>query len=288
MFEHPQLEALSAVIRLGSFDAAAADLSVTPSAISQRIKQLEDRIGMVLVQRGQPCTATSAAEKLVRHNDQRHLMEKTLANDLGLMVDAAAPVRIAVTADSLASWLLPALAQVEGFLFDLTIDDQDHSETWLKQGEVAAAITSRTTPLQGCDCYPIGAMQYIATASPAFVERYFSDGLTAKNFSNAPALTFNAKDRLQRDWAASVLGKAVSIPTHYIASAHGFIDATLLGIGWGMNPRYLVEDHIEDGRLVPLAPDMPMKTPLTWQVSRLTAEALKPVTKAIRSASEFL
>jgi LysR family transcriptional regulator (chromosome initiation inhibitor) len=288
MFEHPQLEALCAVIRLGSFDAAAAYLAVTPSAISQRIKQLEDRIGMVLVQRGQPCTATPAAEKLVRHNDQRHLMEKTLASDLGLLVDAAAPIRIAVNADSLASWLLPALAQVEGFLFDLTIDDQDHSETWLKQGEVAAAITSRTTPLQGCDCYPLGAMQYIATASPAFIERYFSDGLTAQNFSKAPALTFNAKDRLQRDWAAGIVGRTVSLPTHYIASAHGFIDATLLGLGWGMNPRYLVEDHIKEGRLKALAPAMPMETPLTWQVSRLTADALRPVTRAIRSAAMHL
>lgn len=289
MFKHPQLEALSAVIRLGSFDAAAAHLSITPSAVSQRVKQLEDRIGMILVQRGQPCTATKVAQKLVAHNDQLQLLESALAVDLGLSIDTAAPARIAVNADSLASWLLPALAQVDGFLFDLIIDDQDHSESWLKSGEVSAAITSRVTPLQGCDCYQLGALQYVATASPDFISRYFSDGLTIENFSNAPALTFNSKDRLQRDWAARVVGKAVNIPTHYIASAHGFIDAALLGIGWGLNPKVLVDDHIKEGRLKPLASDLPLETPLTWQVSRLTAEALKPVTEAIRAAAvEFL
>ncbi|MCL4161662.1 UNVERIFIED_CONTAM: hypothetical protein GTU68_064084, partial [Idotea baltica] len=239
MFEHPQLEALSAVIRLGSFDAAAGQLGVTPSAISQRIKQLEDRIGMVLVQRGNPCAATPLAERLVRHNDQRRLLEKELSTDLGLSVDENVPVRIAVNADSLASWLLPALASVKGFLFDLTIDDQDHSEKWLRQGEVAAAITSRVSPLQGCDCYPLGTLKYSATASPAFVARYFSEGFKEQSFLTAPALTFNAKDRLQRDWVERVLGHPVNLPTHYLASAHGFVDATLLGIGWGMNPHYL-------------------------------------------------
>jgi len=288
MFEHPQLEALSAVIRLGSFDAAAVQLAVTPSAISQRIKQLEDRIGSVLVLRGQPCTATPLAEKLLVHNDHRHLLEKELAADLGLDTQVAAPVRIAVNADSLGSWLLPALAQVEGFLFDLIIDDQDHSEAWLKRGEVAAAITSRDTPLQGCDCYPLGALQYYATASPRFVSRYFQDGLTSENFAKAPALTFNTKDRLQRDWVSGIVGHPVSLPTHYIASSHGFVEAALLGIGWGMNPKYMVEDHIASGRLVPLALNREMKTPLSWQVNRLTASAIAPITAAVRTAAKAL
>ncbi|MEP1768884.1 MAG: LysR family transcriptional regulator ArgP [Sulfitobacter sp.] len=288
MFEHPQLEALSAVIRLGSFDAAAVQLGVTASAISQRIKQLEDRVGAVLVLRGQPCTPTPMAEKLVVHNDQRHLLERELAADLGLRTQAADPVRIAVNADSLGSWLLPALAQVEGFLFDLIIDDQDHSEAWLKRGEVAAAITSRETALQGCDCYPLGRLQYFATSSPEYMQRYFAQGLSAAAFAQAPALTFSTKDRLQRDWVASVIGAPVSLPTHYIASSHGFVDAALLGIGWGMNPKYLVEEHIAAGRLVCLAPDHVMETPLSWQVNRLTAQAIAPITRAVRKAAKVL
>jgi len=157
-----------------------------------------------------------------------------------------------VTADSLASWLLPALAKVRGFLFDLVIDDQDHSEGWLKSGEVAGAITSRMSPLQGCDCYALGSLRYIATASPEFTSRYFGDGLSVDGFTNAPALTFNSKDRLQRDWAAEVTGERL---------------------------------NLRDKRLQALAPHIPMDTPLSWQVPRLTAQALDPVTRAIRDTA---
>jgi LysR family transcriptional regulator (chromosome initiation inhibitor) len=288
MFKHPQLEALNAVLRMGSFEAAAAYLSVTPSAVSQRVKQLEERVGMILIERSSPCRATPAAARMIKHRDQLHLLERELSIDLGLSVDNSTPVRIAVNADSLACWLLAGLAQVEGFFFDLVIDDQDHSESWLKNGEVAGAITSRITPLQGCDCFQLGTLKYIATASPAFCERYFSDGINVDNFLKAPALTFNAKDRLQRDWVAKVVGKPVNIPTHYIASSHGFVDAALLGIGWGMNPEALVDQHIQEGRLVPLVADQPLETPLTWQVNRLTAKALLPVTEAICKAAKEL
>lgn len=283
MFEHPQLEALNAVVRLGSFDHAAAQLSVTPSAISQRIKQLEDRLGMILVERGQPCRATPMAEKLLRHRDQMHLLETALSRDLGHVEGPRAPVRIAVNADSLASWLLPALAPLEGFLYDLIIDDQDHSEAWLKRGEVAAAISSRAQALQGCDCYPLGAMRYAATASPAFVAKHFPDGVTAQALAHAPALTFNAKDRLQRDWALRLLGTSVPLPTHFIANSQAFVEASRLGIGWGLNPLPLVRDHLERGTLIDLAPQMPFETPLYWHVNRLTATALAPVTQAVRA-----
>ncbi|WP_341864245.1 LysR family transcriptional regulator ArgP [Gymnodinialimonas sp. 57CJ19] len=282
MFEHPQLEALYAVVRLGSFDSAAAHLAVTPSAISQRIKQLEDRLGMILVERGQPCLPTSAAEKLLRHRDQMHLLEKTLAKDLGQSGAALATVRITTNADSLAAWLLPMLAPLKGFLFDLIIDDQDHSEAWLKRGQVAAAISSRSQALQGCDCYPLGDLRYIACASPAFVAEHFPDGITAAALSRAPALTFNAKDRLQRDWVTEKLGTSVPMPTHYIANSQAFVEAARLGIGWGLNPLSLVRDALANGDLVDLAPDMPFATPLFWHVNRLTAPALAPLTQAMK------
>ena len=66
MFDPAQLAALSAIHRLGSFDAAATELAVTPSAISQRLKALEETTGTLLISRGQPCTATPAGLRLVR------------------------------------------------------------------------------------------------------------------------------------------------------------------------------------------------------------------------------
>lgn len=286
MFDYSQLAALTAIHRRGSFDLAAAALSVTPSAISQRLKALEERMGTLLIRRGQPCTATPPGLRLIRHYEEVTLLESSLADTLP-HAPTATTIRLAVNADSLATWVLPALAATENMLFDLVIDDQDHSQDWLRRGEVSAAITGHPGPLQGCDTLPLGALRYRATASPAFVARWLPDGASHAALSRAPALTYSDKDRLQRDWIAGHLGARAGFgfPTHRIASSHGFVDAALLGLGWGMNPEPLVASHLAAGTLVEIAPNTPLDVPLYWQFARLTAAALAPLTAAITHSS---
>ncbi|MFO1201054.1 MAG: LysR family transcriptional regulator ArgP [Tabrizicola sp.] len=286
MLDSAQLAALAAVHRRGSFELAAVELHVTPSAVSQRIKALEEQAGTLLIRRGQPCTATETGLRLIRHHDEVALLERTLARDLGL-ASGPATLRIAVNADSLATWVIPALAATEGFLFDLVIDDQDVSQDWLRKGEVVAAITAHPGPLQGCDTLPLGALRYRATASPAYLNRWFPHGVSATAMGQAPTLTFSEKDQLQTRWAAQRvkgLGRPL-LPTHRMASSQAFVDACLAGLGWGMNPEPLVTRHLASGALVELIPNTPLDVPLHWQFTRLAAPALAPVTRAIRRAA---
>lgn len=285
-FDPHHLNALAAVLRLGSFEAAAGELRVTPSAISQRIKALEDRVGSSLINRGQPCTGTPPGLRLAKHAEDVGLLESRLGQDLALD-DACGPtrLRIAVNADSLATWFIPALAAVRDLLFELEIDDQDHSADWLKRGEVSAAICADGKPVSGCDTVPLGAMRYVATASPGFVARWFADGVTPQALVRAPCLTFNAKDALQRRWIADRFGARIVPPAHVLPSALAFVEAARRGMGWGMNPQSLVRGHIRNGRLVALLPEAPLDVPLTWQVSRIMAPALEPVTRAVRSTA---
>jgi LysR family transcriptional regulator (chromosome initiation inhibitor) len=286
MLDLAQLAALAAVHRRGSFDLAAADLHVTPSAISQRLKALEETTGTLLIVRGQPCTATPTGLRLIRHHDEIALLETTLAADLPNLTPGPASLRIAVNADSLATWVIPALAATDGFLFDLVIDDQDVSQDWLRRGEVVAAITAHPGPLQGCDTHPLGSLRYRATASPAYVARWFPRGVTPQALAQAPALTFSDKDRLQDRWVARQIGAAgrrASFPSHRLASSQGFVDACLTGLGWGLNPEPLVQDHLASGRLIELVPDTPLDVALHWQFTRLAAPALAPLTAAIRA-----
>lgn len=286
MIDPDQLATLSAILRTGSFEGAARALNVTPSAISQRLRALEDRLGTVLVRRTQPARATGAGQRLARHADDLALLESALMRDLGLGADRARPtVRIAVNADSLATWFLPALAAAPDLLFDLVIDDQDHSAELLRRGEVAAALTADTDPVQGATAHALGALAYRASCAPAFRDRWFAGGLDAETLSRAPALVFNTKDRLQADWARARAGRPVTLPAHHIASSHAFVTAALLGIGWGMNPVPLIATHLDRGTLVDLAPDQPLFTPLHWQVSRLHATLLAPLTAAVRRAA---
>src|SRR5918993_1249174 len=155
MLDYAHLSALAAVIRTGSFDRAAQQLNVTPSAISQRIKLLEERLGTVLVVRGQPCTATEVGQRLCQHVEQVALLESSLRGSLPGLQANCRPVtlRIAVNADSLATWFIPAMAQTDGCLFDLVLDDDDQGAEGLRRGEVVGAETGPATPIQGCDCH---------------------------------------------------------------------------------------------------------------------------------------
>jgi LysR family transcriptional regulator (chromosome initiation inhibitor) len=286
MFDPAQLAALAAVHRRGGFDLAAAELGITQSAISQRLRALEDSVGVLLIRRGSPSVATEAGLRLIRHHDEVALLARQVATELGAAPKGRAVLRVAVNADSLATWVIPALAAVEDVLFDLVIDDQDFSQDWLRRGEVVAAVTGHPGPLQGCDTLSLGALRYRATASPGFMARWFADGVTPDAVARAPALTFSDKDRLQAAWVqAEGLGSRMGFSSHRLASSQGFVDACLCGLGWGLNPEPLVDAHLRAGRLVELRPGRPLDVALHWQFARLTASTIRPLTQAMRQAA---
>ncbi|MBS8228961.1 LysR family transcriptional regulator ArgP [Vannielia litorea] len=284
MFTDPALLALHAILRTGSFEAAAARLNVTPPAISQRIRKLEEQMGTALVQRGSPCTPTATGARLYRHAEEMGLLSRALARDLGQPV-APATLRLAVNADSLATWFVEAMAGVEGISFDLVIDDEDHSADWLRRGEVLAAISAQPGPVQGCDVHPLGALRYHATCAPAFAARHFPEGPTAEALARAPCLTFSLKDRLQSQWMQAACGAHPAPPLHILPATTAFIDAARAGLGWGMNPAPLAAPHLASGTLVEPKPGLTLDRPLYWLVSRLAAPALADLTTSVRAAA---
>lgn len=289
-FDYPHLATLAAILRTGSFEAAAHELSVTQSAVSQRLKALEERVGTLLVHRAQPCTGTDIGNRLAAHADHVAAMEQQIVGQLrDLVPNRGARLRIAVNADSLATWFLAPLASVDGQFFDLILDDQAFSSDLLRRGEVAAAVTAQDTTIAGCVSRYLGKLRYLATASPAFCARYLPDGATPEALGRAPMLRFNAKDDLQSAWMRKFIGDGIYPPSHSLASSQGFVDAALLGMGWGMNPEIMVREHIKAGRLVEIKPNTAYDTPLYWQTSRLLGSALTKLTKAIcHTASKSL
>ncbi|MCH2095028.1 MAG: LysR family transcriptional regulator ArgP [Rhodobacteraceae bacterium] len=279
-FDPTHLAALAAILRHGSFEAAASELNITPSAVSQRLKALENKMGTPMVIRDIPCRPTPAGQRLARHAQDLSLLEAQVAKDLG-MGSAPARVRVALNADSLATWFIPALVGHE-MLFEIEVDDQDHSAEWLHQGAVAAAVTARETPVRGCTCHALGSVRYIPTASPEFMARWFPDGITDKALARAPMLTFNAKDQLQVSWIKQATGHVLRPPTHTLPSTQAFIEAARAGLGWGMNPLILVEPHLMRRDLVPLIDGSFLDTPLYWQVARHVADPLRTLTAAVR------
>ncbi|MDQ2088298.1 LysR family transcriptional regulator ArgP [Marimonas arenosa] len=284
-FDSRQLAALSAILRLGSFEAAAGALGVTQSAISQRVKALEEQVGAVLVLRESPCRGTEAGIRLTAHAEAVALMEDQVSRDLGRAEPETGPVRvrIAVNADSLDTWFLAALEGHDGLAFDLVVDDESHSADWLRRGEVMAAVTDHARPVQGCDVHALGSLRYVACASPAFMERWFAGGVNAKTLARAPVMQFNEKDDLQANWVSTHFGKPVGQPpAHRVPSSTAFAAGTQHGLGWGMNPVPMVWRQLRRGHLVHLKEEAPLDVPLYWQVSRMLAPVLAPLTQAVR------
>ncbi|MEH3110904.1 MAG: LysR family transcriptional regulator ArgP [Agrobacterium cavarae] len=287
--DYAGLRAVAMVVQTGSFEKAALALHVTPSAISQRVKQLEERLGAVLILRGNPCTATEKGEWVCRHMEHVGMLESELFSQLPALlssdeVSSRVTLHIATNADSLGTWFLKAVSTFthqSGFLLNVAVDDQDHTAEWLQRGRVLAAVTSLEKPVQGCRVTPLGFLRYHATASPAFIDRYFPKGVAETELAQAPALTFNQKDRLQQQWISQVFGASIVHPTHWLPSTQSFVDAALLGMGWGMNPALLVRNYLAEGRLVELVAGTPLDVPLFWQVNRLAADRLKSLTDAV-------
>jgi LysR family transcriptional regulator (chromosome initiation inhibitor) len=254
---------------------------------------LEDRLGGVLIVRGQPCMATEMGRLICRHVEQVGMLEHELHGTLPRLLPAGSAdervtLRVAVNADSLGTWFIAAMATflaADRALLDVAIDDQEHTQQWLRAGDVLAAVTADSRPLQGCDSVALGKLKYCAVASPEYVRRHFPDGVTAAALAAAPSLKFNPKDRLQAQWVRGICKREVDVPAHWLPSTQAFIDASVAGIGWGMNPQSLVASHLRDGSLVELVPGRLLSVPLYWQHTRLQMPMLARLTKAIVSAS---
>lgn len=293
MLDYAALAAVAAVVQTGSFERAASLLNVTPSAVSQRVKQLEERLGTVLISRGAPCSATEQGAWLCRHIEHVGMLEKELLQNLPRLTERDAPalkvtLHLATNADSLGTWFLKAIcdfANASDYLLKIEVDDQEHTAEWLQKGRVLAAVNGHGKQVQGCRMTRLGSLRYHATASPDFIARHFAEGVDAVSLSKAPALTYNQKDRLQEQWIHQICGRSVNHPTHWLPSTHAFVEASLCGTGWGMNPAVLVADHLQSGRLVDLAPGTVLDVPLYWQVNRMVDDQLSGLTEAVIAAA---
>jgi len=266
----------------GSFDAAAARLHLTPSAVSQRIKALEQAVGQVVVRRARPVEVTDAGRVYLR-----------LAREVTALIDQAstatggpdvATVPIAVNADSLDTWVLPALAEVPGVSFDLRRADQSVTADLLRDGTVMAAITSDATAVQGCRVSRLGTMRYRPAAAPEFVDRWFVRGVDAERLERAPVVVFDRRDELQDDYLR-LRGAQGAPRRHHVPASRSFLDAVLLGMGWGMLPDLQTANHLASGDLVLLDEQHHVDVDLYWQQWSLRTDALDAAAAAIGRAA---
>jgi LysR family transcriptional regulator, chromosome initiation inhibitor len=278
-----QLDALVAIADHGSFDAAARQLHITPSAVSQRIRALEATAGQVLISRGTPCRATPHGEWLVRLGRQTRLLYDEAAQALTTAMTVELPV--AVNADSLAAWFRDVLAEAttwEGTSIRLRVEDQGYSQELLRRGDVLAAVTSDPTAVQGCSVDPLGALRYLPAASPAIADRWRRGG--SPDWAAMPVIVFNDKDDLQHELLRRQGVEQGPPVIHQVPSTADFYAAVRLGLGWGMLAEPQARADLASGALVRLSADV-IDVPLHWQRWRLDSPKLAALTAAVAVAA---
>lgn len=278
-----QLDALVAIAEHGSFEAAARELHITPSAVSQRVRALEAMAGQVLVSRGAPCRPTPHGEGLVRLGRQTRLLYDEASAALGAVATVELPV--AVNADSLTTWFRDVLATAAGWdgtAVRLQVEDQAYSQQLLRSGDVLAAVTSDPEAVQGCSVEPLGALRYVPAAAAAFAGRWRRGG--APDWAAMPAVVFGAKDDLQRDMLRRRGVPELPPVVHQVPTSADFLAAVRIGLGWGMLPEPQARADLAAGQLVRLSGDV-LDVPLYWQRWRLDSPRLTTLTDAVREAA---
>ena len=278
-----QLDALVAIAEHGSFEAAARELHITPSAVSQRIRALEAMAGQVLVSRGTPCRPTPHGERLVRLGRQTRLLYDEASAALGAVATVELPV--AVNADSLTTWFRDVLATAAGWdgtAIRLQVEDQAYSQRLLRSGDVLAAVTSDSEAVQGCSVEPLGALHYVPAAAAAFAGRWRRG--SAPDWAAMPTVVFGAKDDLQRDMLRRRGVPQLPPVVHQVPTSADFLEAVRIGLGWGMLPELQARAGLASGQLVRLSGDV-LDVPLFWQRWRLDSPRLTTLTDAVREAA---
>lgn len=286
MFDMRQLAALAAVVEEKSFERAAQRLFVTQSAVSQRIKQLEQRLGQVLVKRTVPVQATETGQKILRYYRQLSLLEDELLQDLSQQdAQGFTTLSIGLNADSLETWFPDAVAQLvheQRLLLDLKVDDQDVTQQLLKDGEVVGCITASGKAIPGCQCVPLGVVPYRSLASPEYLQRYFPDGVVAEGFRRAPVAEFSHKDQLQNRYLQQYFGLGPhEYPRHRIPSSQMFCGIIERGLACGMLPDQQGQPLIEQGLAVDMTPGRYLAVPLYWHVWNLGSRLIRALTDAV-------
>ncbi len=285
MLDYKLLEAFAVVVEEGGFEKGAAVLNLTQSAVSQRVKLLEEQAGCILLVRSSPPKPTDAGREMLKHYCQVKQLEDDLGAGLGQDEAGFSSMAVGVNADSLATWFFPAVdgyLDSEPVLLDISVDDQDQTHQLLRNGDVLGCVSARCEPIQGCRVEYLGDMDYRLYGSTSYKLKWFPDGVTFEAVESAPMLIFNRKDLMHESILADKLEQQPSLyNAFYLPSSEKFAPVIASGRGAGMMPDQQAAEYAARGEIVDLMPGHVFTVRLHWHCWNLASDRLEGFTKAL-------
>jgi len=247
MIETSQLQTLVAVARAKSFSKAAEELSVTQSAISQSVKNLEGKIQVKLFKRtGKKVMLTPEGEKLFSlASEFLFQMDETIEEIRHDKESMVGKVRIGTLTGVGKSWLAPELLKLAKKFPELTLATTLGFQEDLVREFKNYRLDILVLPEEALP--PLGERVFLSEERSTFVfpdlDTFdISKNTSADEFSKFPTVLFEMNDPLYQNWFRErffEIPKKVNV--RYVINSHGnMLQAVQQGLGVAVVPNHVL------------------------------------------------
>lgn len=261
MNKFAQIKAFVELVEAGSLTKAAHRLGVATSAISRRMSDLEQRLGVQLLQR---TTRTMHLTESGRTFYQRCVSILSEIDDAEQQVSElnttlTGELRVAAPVSYSYARLCRA---INGFMHlhpQLTVD-LDMSDRRVNLVEEGFDLAIRVGQLgdSSLRARQLGSSRLVAAASPEFIDQY-GEPETIEQLAQLPALIYSIASRVPGRWtyvdAAGQAGAVSMVPRLRCSNGDALVRAAASGLGVCCEPDFIVEQALDNRQLVPIMQD---------------------------------
>jgi DNA-binding transcriptional LysR family regulator len=248
-----QFEALYWVARLGSFHAAARHLENSQPAISARIRELEQELGVELFDRSaRKVRLTPKGHELTHYAAQVMTLAAEIRQRIGTREALTGHVRLGAPGIAAMSWL-PALLDraartYPGLTVEFTVDSSEILHDMLCQGRLEVAVMARPHVADAVTTEPLGKVQLVWLCSPSLVLP--SRPISAAELAPWPVITDRAGSHLHAAAMEWFRAEGVEPARHHgCSNLPTRIHLALIGMGVAPASPLAAGRELADGRL---------------------------------------
>lgn len=268
------LIAFEAACRLGSFSAAATELSLTQGAISRQIAGLEATIGVQLFRRTHRRISLTDAGRVYFSDVGSCLSRLSEATDRVATFGTANVISLAVLPTFAARWLIPRLPNLTAQMPGLTVNCFTRSEPFdFAHQPFDAAIHFGHNDWPGAIGTHLCGEVSVAVGTPALLDK-----------QDPPRLYLSSRLDAWDEWRAAQGAAPVGRTGPRYDQFSMLLEAAAAGFGAAIIPRFIVAPDLASGRLVEL-PGNPIVDRRSYWLMR---PADRPVTKAVETLTSWL
>lgn len=247
------------IVELGTFAAVAREMDLSAMMISKYIAQLEESLGVALLNRTTRKISLTEAGELYYHrskqllDDFSELDEST--SQLGRNVKGT--LKISASIDFGGLYMVPAIESYQQLYPEVKIMMTLHnSQVNLSEGSIDLAILVTDTLDLGVIARKIAETRLCTYASPAYIKQY-GEPLTVEDLKNHHCL-YNTDTPHKDFWIFKDGDEELKVKTTWrFASNNGraLCQAAALGMGITQAPELSVASYLAEGKLVEILPN---------------------------------